>query len=260
MVFAHASPIPANAVQQKVHHVLKDPTLVVASSAIAASRTRSRTAASLDLSVRVTVCSDAADATGGSSPYQPCRTSSAWTTRRVPESRWQVKCPIRTDWTSLKSNIFRFQPPPYRRVLPVPDVVAIISRIAAGAASLPTGRRRTPSEHRRRKGATVPGSPTVVQPSRRHYPLGTGALEAMEADREQLTHLLRGLASRLDELDRRLADLAWRRLRPHAGAFFGETLCERTALESERERLTGRLGMLAQRLNTLDGELSGVNE
>lgn len=109
------------------------------------------------------------------------------------------------------------------------------------------------------EGATVPGSPTVMQPSWRPYPLGTGALEAMEADREQLTHLLRGLASRLDELDRQLADLAWRRLRPHAGVFFGETLCERTALETERERLTGRLGMLAQRLNTLDSELSGVN-
>ena len=105
----------------------------------------------------------------------------------------------------------------------------------------------------------MPGSPAVAQPSRQPYPLATGALEAMEADREQLTHLLRGLASRLDDLDRQLADLAWRQNRPRAGVRLGETFCERTALEAERDRLTGRLGMLAQRLNTLDGTLSGVH-
>lgn len=103
------------------------------------------------------------------------------------------------------------------------------------------------------------GSSAVVQPSRPHSPLAAGALQALEADREQLTYLLRGLASRLDELDRRLTDLAWRRHRSHAGASFGETFCERTALETERERLNGRLGVLAQRLNTLDSKLSGVD-
>ena len=103
------------------------------------------------------------------------------------------------------------------------------------------------------------GSPAVAEPSRRHYPLAAGALEVMEADREQLTHLLRGLASRLDELDRQLSDLAWRNNRPRPGARFGEMFCEQTALEAERERLTGWLGTLAQRLKTLDGKLSGVN-
>lgn len=105
------------------------------------------------------------------------------------------------------------------------------------------------------------GSPAVMQPSGpvTRYPAAAGAVEILEADREHLTHLLRGLAARLDELDRQLADLNWRQLRPHSGARFGETLCERTALENERERLTGRLGVLAQRLNSLDSKLSGVN-
>lgn len=103
------------------------------------------------------------------------------------------------------------------------------------------------------------GSPAVLQPSRTRVALATGALEVFEADREQLTLLLRGLASRLDELDRRLADLAWRQHRPRTGTRFGETVCERTALETERERLNGRLCVLAQRLNTLDTTLSAVD-
>ena len=102
------------------------------------------------------------------------------------------------------------------------------------------------------------GSHSVVQPSWRQYAVAAGALGVMEADREHLTHLLRGLASRLDELDRQLADLAWHRQRPRTGARLGETVCERTALEAERERLTGRLGVLAQRLNSLDNTMSGV--
>ena len=104
------------------------------------------------------------------------------------------------------------------------------------------------------------GSPAVAQGSWQQYPGVAGALEFLEADREQLTHLLRGLASRLDELDRQLADLVWRQHRLRTGAFFGETLCERTDLESERERLTERLGVLAQRLSILDGGLSGEAE
>jgi hypothetical protein len=136
---------------------------------------------------------------------------------------------------------------------------AIISQIAAAAASLPTGCRRTRRSIARRMGVAVTGSPAVMLPSREPSTLTTGALEVMESDREHLTHLLRRLASRLDELDRRLADLAWRQHRPHTGAHFGETVCERTALESEWERLTDRLGVLAQRLNTLDSNLSGVN-
>lgn len=52
----------------------------------------------------------------------------------------------------------------------------------------------------------------------------------MRADRDQLTHLLRGMACRLDKLDRELADLAWqgRGVRP----------CGLSALEAERDRLT----------------------
>ena len=79
------------------------------------------------------------------------------------------------------------------------------------------------------------------------------------SDREQLTHLLRGLAARLDQLDRRLADLAWNGrgfgdLR--SGLVIGEMTCERTALESERERLGDRLAALAGQLNALD---SGIH-
>lgn len=76
--------------------------------------------------------------------------------------------------------------------------------------------------------------------------------ELIQADREQLTHLLRGLAARLDQLDRRLADLAWRGRGPHIGMGISETLCERKSLESERQRLTDRLTVLAGQLSTLD--------
>jgi hypothetical protein len=99
-----------------------------------------------------------------------------------------------------------------------------------------------------------------MQSSWQQFPLPGSTLAVMEADREQLTLLLRGLASRLDELDRRLTDLTWRRQRPHTGGRFGETFCERTALEAERERLTGRLAVLAQRLNFLDSQIAGVDQ
>ncbi|MCW1958805.1 MAG: hypothetical protein KIH64_009710 [Mycobacterium sp.] len=82
-------------------------------------------------------------------------------------------------------------------------------------------------------------------------------LAPIHADREQLTHLLRGLAAKLDQLDRELTDLAWRGRSPRTGVAIGEMICERTALESERERLTDRLTMLAGQLSTLDSRLSG---
>ncbi len=96
------------------------------------------------------------------------------------------------------------------------------------------------------------GSAAVMQPSWEH----SGTLTAASGDREQLTHLLRSLAARLDDLDRRLTDLAWRQRRPQAGPGFGEKVCERTALESERARLSDRLGVLAVQLRTLDTRVS----
>jgi CRP-like cAMP-binding protein len=81
-------------------------------------------------------------------------------------------------------------------------------------------------------------------------------LALMQADREQLTHLLRSIAARLDQLDRQLTDLAWRGRGPGIGAALGEMICARTALESERERLTDRLTVLAGQLNTLDSRIS----
>lgn len=82
-------------------------------------------------------------------------------------------------------------------------------------------------------------------------------LALMQADREQLTHLLRGISARLDQLDRQLSDLAWRGRGPQIGAALGEMICARTALDSERERLTDRLTVLAGQLNTLDSRISG---
>lgn len=83
-------------------------------------------------------------------------------------------------------------------------------------------------------------------------------LETMRADREQLTHLLRALAARLDQLDRQLGELAWRARGPHIGVVLGESLCERTSLESERERLSDRLAVLAGQLNALDSRLAST--
>lgn len=94
------------------------------------------------------------------------------------------------------------------------------------------------------------GSAAVVQPSAEHP--GTGVC----GDREQLTHLLRSLAARLDHLDRRISDLAWRQRRPLTGPGSAGTPCERTALETERARLNDRLGVLATQLRTLDTRLS----
>jgi hypothetical protein len=70
--------------------------------------------------------------------------------------------------------------------------------------------------------------------------------------REQLTQLLRSLAGRLDEIDRRLADLAWVHQHRQGRTPGGENLCERTALESERQRLNDRLGALAVQLSSID--------
>ena len=95
------------------------------------------------------------------------------------------------------------------------------------------------------------GSAAVMQPSAEHP--GTGVC----GDREQLTHLLRSLAARLDHLDRRIADMAWRQRRTLPAPAAGEGFCERTALETERARLSDRLGVLAGQLRTLDTRVSG---
>ena len=92
------------------------------------------------------------------------------------------------------------------------------------------------------------GSAAVMRPSREQH--------AATGDREQLTHLLRSLAARLDHLDRRLTDLAWHQRRLQASRGFGETFCERTELETERARLNDRLGALASQLKILDTRVS----
>jgi hypothetical protein len=90
----------------------------------------------------------------------------------------------------------------------------------------------------------VTGTAAGIQPARQQY----GAA----GDREQLTHLLRSLAAQLDHLDRQLTDLAWRQRRWPAGPGVADTFRERTALEAERARLNGRLGVLAAQLTILD--------
>lgn len=104
------------------------------------------------------------------------------------------------------------------------------------------------------------GSTAVQQAAGRPAPFVAGGLHQLAAEREQLTQLLRRLAARLDELDRALADLAWRRRRPAPGIRLAEILCQRTSLEAEHDRLTARLGVLARQLNDLDSRLSDGTE
>ena len=102
----------------------------------------------------------------------------------------------------------------------------------------------------------MPGSAALLSDPGRHSPGATGALAVFQAEREQLTFLLRGLAARLDELDRRLSDLAWRRRGQSPVPGIGTLRCERSAMEADRARLTARLTVLARQLNELDGRLS----
>ena len=101
-------------------------------------------------------------------------------------------------------------------------------------------------------------------------PATGGALAGMQADRDRLTHLLRGLAAELDELDRQLSDITWQRGRPVGAAETHvvethvvetdvvEIPRGRTALEAEREHLTTRLHVMARLLNQLDAALSDL--
>lgn len=91
----------------------------------------------------------------------------------------------------------------------------------------------------------------------RHSPFIVGDSPQLLSEREQLTRVLRGLAARLDELDRGLADLDWRHRRPASDYGLAEMLCERATMETERDRLTARLGVLARQLNDIDSRLSG---
>ena len=80
-------------------------------------------------------------------------------------------------------------------------------------------------------------------------------LDRLQAGRDHLTYVLRGLAADLDELDRRLSDNAWRcRCQPDADELHGE----RTALEALRRQLTVRLRGLARQLSEMDNALSNL--
>lgn len=84
-----------------------------------------------------------------------------------------------------------------------------------------------------------------------------GALAGMAADRDRLSHLLRGLAAELDGIDRRLSDLNWLRARP-TGPVEDENPCERMALEAQREQITAQLHVMAAQLSHLDVVLSDL--
>ena len=101
------------------------------------------------------------------------------------------------------------------------------------------------------------GSATAMQGVDHRIPASDGALAGIQADRDRLTHLLRGLANELDGLDRRLSEITWQRARP-AGAAVGDMCCERTALESQRGELTARLHVMAGQLNHLNLVLSDL--
>jgi pimeloyl-ACP methyl ester carboxylesterase len=89
------------------------------------------------------------------------------------------------------------------------------------------------------------------------FPVTGGALAGIAADRDRLSHLLRGLAAELDGLDRRLSDINWLRARS-TGSIEDENPCERTALEAQREQITARLHVMAGQLSHLDVVLSDL--
>ena len=100
-------------------------------------------------------------------------------------------------------------------------------------------------------------SATAMQSVDHRIPAGSGALAGMQNYRDRLTHLLRGLATELDRLDRQLSEIIWQRARP-TGATVSDTPGERAALEAQREQLTARLHEMAGQLNHLDLVLSDL--
>ena len=103
------------------------------------------------------------------------------------------------------------------------------------------------------------GPAALMRPRERPVPRIVGGFDQMRDERDQITLLLRGLAARLEELDRTLADLAWHSQhtlhRPTASAT-SEFLWKGTTLRVERERLSARLGVLARQLGDLDDRLA----
>ena len=82
--------------------------------------------------------------------------------------------------------------------------------------------------------------------------LAGGALAGVQAHREQLTLLLRGLAAELDDLDRRLSDLAWHQRGRLTGRTETQECHDSGVLLSRREQLNTRLRGLARQLTDLD--------
>jgi len=78
----------------------------------------------------------------------------------------------------------------------------------------------------------------------------------LDTEREQLTLLLRAVAADLDDLDRQLADIAWRVTARHAHPITAGLERERVALMIQRDRLDGRLHGLASRLREIDAALA----
>lgn len=90
--------------------------------------------------------------------------------------------------------------------------------------------------------------------------LGGDPLVKMRTERERLTHLLRALAAELDEIDRRISELAWpRRDRPVVEPVAGPA-AHRSHLERQRHLLDTRLHMLAGQLSDLDWALSAYRD
>ncbi|MCW1958786.1 MAG: hypothetical protein KIH64_009615 [Mycobacterium sp.] len=69
-------------------------------------------------------------------------------------------------------------------------------------------------------------------------------VEGLSEERETVVLNLRTLAAQLDQIDRQIADRAWRRER------------RSMSLMAEHARLTGRLRRLADRLRHLDQQLA----
>ena len=135
-------------------------------------------------------------------------------------------------------------------------ILAKISPIADDGASL---RSLTPPAvvNRKRREPELLGSALPTHSVEFPKPALAGGLNSIQSDRDRLTQLLRGLAAELDELDRQICDINWQRGRP-AGSAIGEMLCQRTDLETKREKITARLHVMAAHLNRLDTVLSDL--